>query len=295
VAILSRQRNPDALVQQAVLEFGRRNFAGAAKLGREALAGRAGDLRALEMIYRCAVAQGRLTEGIQELKQAAASAPGSPAVQMLLGEVLKSANDRSGARAAFEKAQQGDPSLLRAATALADMDVAENNFDSARRTLEPAAAQSDPVALMMLADIEYRAGNKQKALDGYRRVVALDSRNVTALNNLAFLLADFSHDADEALKYAQQAKELSPDAPGIDDTLGWTHYQKRNFAAAITYLERAARDRSSARTYYHLAMAYRGAGDEAKWAEALQRSLEIDPSLAEMRPGSPGRMEERFR
>ena len=52
-----------------------------------------------------------------------------------------------------------------------------------------------------------------------------------ALNGLAYLLAE-TRQPDEAIKYAQKAKELAPDSPAVDDTLGWTYFQKGHVCAS---------------------------------------------------------------
>ena len=78
----------------------------------------------------------------------------------------------------------------------------------------------------MLAEIELQAGNSAAAIAQYRKVLEKDSRNLMALNGLAYLLADQANQPDEALQYAQQAKELAPNNAAVDDTLGWVYYCK---------------------------------------------------------------------
>jgi Tetratricopeptide repeat. len=111
-------------------------------------------------------------------------------------------------------------------------------------------------------------------------VVELDSKNAYALNGLAYLLADAKR-PDEALKYAQQAKELDPENAAVDDTLGWTYYQKGMYAMAVTHLESAAAHAGTAVHKYHLAMAYLKAGDPARGRQNLEAALKMNPNLPE--------------
>jgi tetratricopeptide (TPR) repeat protein len=81
----------------------------------------------------------------------------------------------------------------------------------------------------------------------------IDRNSTMALNNLAYLLS--KDDPDEALKYAQQAGELAPDSPAVQDTLGWAYYCKGNYEGAIRYLKTAVEKDGTPRRKYHLGMA----------------------------------------
>ena len=57
------------------------------------------------------------------------------------------------------------------------------------------------------------------AIEQFRKVVALDGKDAMSFNAIAYLLAE-SKQPDEAMKFAQKAKELAPDSAAVDDTLG---------------------------------------------------------------------------
>jgi uncharacterized protein HemY len=101
------------------------------------------------------------------------------------------------------------------------------------------------------------------------------------LNNLAFLLADQANQPDEALKLAQQAKELAPRDPSVDDTLGWVYYCKGLYPVAVKHLEAAVAKEPNARRKYHLAMVYLKSGDRKRGAEVLNQALKLDATLPE--------------
>jgi len=119
-----------------------------------------------------------------------------------------------------------------------------------------------------------------KAVEAYRKAVDLDPKNVLAMNNLAYLLATRAGQVDEALRYAQRAKELAPDLPDIDDTLGWVLYNKGVYQPALGYLEGALKKHDHPAIRYHLAMAYFRVGDK-RGPQMLRTALNAAPNLPE--------------
>ena len=166
--------------------------------------------------------------------------------------------------------------------ALSVLDTAEGKLDDARKRLS-AVVSSHPdniTAHLLLAQFETTTGKIPAAIEQYRKVVALDSTDALAFNSLAYLLAQ-SKQPDEALKYAQKAKELAPDNPAVDDTLGWIYYQQGSYPLAVVHLEAAtARDGPAVRKY-HLAMAYLKAGKPERGRQTLDAALRMDPKLPE--------------
>ena len=102
-------------------------------------------------------------------------------------------------------------------------------------------------------------------------------------SNLAYDLAEYRNQSDEALKYAQKAAELAPDAPAVENTLGWVLYRKGLYSLALPHLEKAADKEPSARRKCHLAMAYLKMGDQDRAQKNLNAALKLDPSVPEIR------------
>jgi len=227
-------------------------------------------------------AQKQTAAGLERLKEYAAQETNVATVQQFLGQRLRNTGDHEGARKAFEAAKAADPETLSADLALADLDTSDGKMDDARRRLSSVVASHPDSVLgqLLFARVEAMVGQPGPAMDRYRRVLTLDSGNAIALNNLAYLLAE-GRQPDEALKYAQQAKQLSPDNPSIDDTLGWTYYQKGMYSLAVTHLQSAVSRESTARRQYHLAMACSRAGDTNQGRKALEAALKLDPKLPE--------------
>jgi tetratricopeptide (TPR) repeat protein len=136
------------------------------------------------------------------------------------------------------------------------------------------------MARLLLAQLETGDGASAAAIEQYRKVLAQDGKNAKVLNNLAYLLAD-GNQWDEALKYAQEAKQLDPNSASADDTLGWTYFRKGLYPMAVTYLESATAKEGTALRKYHLAMAYLKAGNPKRGRQVLDEAMKMDPKLPE--------------
>jgi Tfp pilus assembly protein PilF len=124
-------------------------------------------------------------------------------------------------------------------------------------------------------------GNHAAALESFRKVVQADPGNAEALNNLAYLLADFSNQPDEALKYAEKAIQIAPNELQYADTMGWILYRKGMYSAALHQLERTSAKNGPAVWQYHLAMAYAKTGDIRRGRAILDAALKSNPNVPE--------------
>jgi tetratricopeptide (TPR) repeat protein len=280
--VLSRGEVPEVLLQDAIVKLDQKDYAAARAAAGKVLAQSPDDVRALKLIMLSYVTAKQTSAGVQKVREYAQGRPGSAPVQEYLGELLLASGDRPGARKALEAAQTANANLPSIDFALVDLDVTEGRLDEARKRLEGVVA-SDPknvVGRLWLGDIEMRNGKSAPAIEQYRKVLELDDKNVVALNQLAYLLAD-GKQPDEALKYAQMAKQLVPENATIDDTLGWIYFQKGMYTMAVNYLESAVARESKPLRKYHLSMAYLKAGDPVRGRQNLDAALKADPNLPE--------------
>jgi Tfp pilus assembly protein PilF len=199
-----------------------------------------------------------------------------------MGQLLSMAGDAASARKAFEAALAASPGLATSELALAELDTKEGKSNDARQRLTKLlAAHPESVAgRLLFAQLETRDAKPAAAMEQYQKALALDSKNALALNGLAYHLAQ-AKQPDEALKYAQQAKQLLPESAAVDDTLGWTYFQKGMYPLAVTYLEGATAKEATALRKYHLAMAYLKAGDPKRGRQVFESALKMDPNLPE--------------
>ncbi|RFC33429.1 MAG: putative PEP-CTERM system TPR-repeat lipoprotein [Candidatus Nitrotoga sp. SPKER] len=135
----------------------------------------------------------------------------------------------------------------------------------------------------------YQAGiylaNKQNkaAIEQYQAVLKQNSKNIPALNNLAWL---YQQEKDpRALEYAEKANQLAPDNPAILDTLGWMLIEQGNATRGLPLLQKAVSVAPEAVDIrYHLVQGLVKSGDKAKARKELEQILatgKIFPQLEE--------------
>jgi putative PEP-CTERM system TPR-repeat lipoprotein len=279
---LAIARHPAILLQDGSLKISVKEYAGARASLEEVLTMEPQEWRAVQGIAQSYAAEKRNAEAIAAIRKYAAASPNSAEGQNLLGTWLANSGDLQGARAAFTRAKGLAPSSIEPHLALGNMAFAENKFDEARQQFTAALnrAPENLAALQGLAVTEERAGRATAAIPYYERVLAKDSHNIQAMNNLAYLLADTGANPDRALSLAQKAKELAPNDPAIDDTIGWAYYNKSLYKFSLDYLKKAAMSGTPRRTS-HLAMAYIRLGNTKQAMELVQAALSKDPNLPE--------------
>jgi uncharacterized protein (TIGR03790 family) len=137
---------------------------------------------------------------------------------------------------------------------------------------------------MMLGALYQRAGDEAKALDRYRRTIALSPGHSTALNNLAFALATAPQATPEAraeaLVLARRAVASAPRTPAVLDTLAWVYYLSGDVASARPPINLAIQlAPRNAELLLHGAIIDAAAGDLVLARTRLDRALAADPSL----------------
>jgi uncharacterized protein (TIGR03790 family) len=136
-------------------------------------------------------------------------------------------------------------------------------------------------AHLMLAGLYEEVNDYDRAIERYRRVLAVAPKEPVSLNNLAYALAVHKNAPAEALPIAQQAYLASRGAASSADTLGWIYYLLGKHEEAEKLLdEGASRAPGNAEIQLHLAhnLAALGRGDAAR--AALAKSLQLDMALA---------------
>jgi tetratricopeptide (TPR) repeat protein len=282
---LAIQKTPDLLLQDGLLRHKTKDLAGARSSFKKVLELSPENTRALEALASSYLEEKKPDAALATVQDYVSRSPKSAKLQYVLGELLLRAGKREEARVAFSAVLQSQPELLDAKMQLAEIDIADGKLDAARQRLVPIAATKDgkAPAELALATIEERpGGNAQAAIEHYRKVLEVDPNNLPALNNLAYHLANDTKQFDEALKYAQQAKELAPKIPGVDDTIGWAYYNKGLYDDAVRHLRAAVSAQPNAQFKYHLAMAYFRAGDYKRARALLGEARTMDATLPEL-------------
>jgi tetratricopeptide (TPR) repeat protein len=286
---LTSARTPELLVQDGLVWSGLQQYEKARASLKEAVEKRPSDPRVLDLLAQTYIAQKQPGKALDLIRAHAANHPEAAPIQQLLGAWLQRNGKPTEARVAFMAAKAGDSSFVEADLALAILDMGEGKFDAARPRLNAALVThpADTKARFLLAEVEEATRNYSAAIEHYRRLVDLEPGNVLFLNNLAYDLVEYAKRPDEALAWAQKAKELAPSSPYVADTLGWVYYQKGIYRSAVSQLEAAVSTKSSlagdqmGRVHYHLAMAYFKSGDTSKGQQVLEAALRLAPALPE--------------
>lgn len=289
-AALAQMREPDLLVQDAMIKANKKDYAGARTSLEGVLKISPENLTAMDLLVKTYLAQNQVPAAITRIRQQVAAQPKSARLQKFLGDWLAGTGDRSGALQAYAAAKQLQPQLTGADMAMARIYVADNKSDQARQALNRVlqVSSNNADAYFWMGVLDERDNNFKAAVTDYRKVLTLVSNHVGALNNLAFLLADHGtpQQLDEALKLAQQVRALAQDNGNVDDTMGWVYYKKGMFDAAIQQLQDAVkrdtdRHAPSPLHQYHLAMAYLRNGNAKLGNETFRAAQKLDPNLPE--------------
>ncbi len=101
----------------------------------------------------------------------------------------------------------------------------------------------------MLAEKLNKLDEMEKLL---RQVIAQNPSYYNAYNALGFSLADRNIRLQEAKQLIVKALTFAPDDPFITDSLGWVEFRLGNLNSALSYLQKAYKDRADAEIAAHL-------------------------------------------
>jgi len=127
-------------------------------------------------------------------------------------------------------------------------------------------------------------GNFGEAAASFEEVIELAASDpnvpdhATALNNAAFLYAEYLDDPYKAADYARRAAVVRPNDPSILDTLGWALFGLGKYEEAEEQLKRSKAIRPSADNFLHLAWVYYETGRRGDVQSYLLKAEELDPS-----------------
>lgn len=146
---------------------------------------------------------------------------------------------------------------------IAQLDVRRGKANEAVARLEALAARLDagqpnrPAVLRTLAETYYRAQQYEPAHRAYLELLKVAPNDYSAMNNLAYMLAENLRQPAAALPYAERALQLTPNDPvqqaSIRDTLGWVQFRGGRFDQAALTLRRCLAIYPLTATHIHLA------------------------------------------
>jgi cellulose synthase operon protein C len=235
-------------------------------------------------LARLAVVTNDNEEFERQLTKLEELAPEDPDVLLLKAASAQRSGDLEKARELAAKAF----SLVQSAgtvVALANYEEAGGDREGAQRLLADWLRQKPgDVAVRMAYAASLQVGAMpEQAAQQYAEVVKLESRNLVALNNLAWLIRE--KEPVQALDYARRAAELAPDSAEVLDTLAVVEYLNKDYRRAERSIDRALNQQpDNPSLLYHSAMIDVALEDESQARATLEELLESNaefPELAE--------------
>ncbi|MFL6333341.1 MAG: tetratricopeptide repeat protein [Pyrinomonadaceae bacterium] len=240
------------------------------------------DLQRVEFLR----SHGKRAEALQGVRAARQRFPEEGRLLRLEAQTLAELGRTEEALALLRPRLKGDASdfeeYLFIANTLMGAGRGTEAVEAARKALSLASAE-DPAqttnALLMLSSAQERAGDTRGAEETLRQVLAKDSNNATALNNLGYFLTEHDQKLEEARDMIERALRAEPQNPSFLDSLGWVYYKLGKLKEAERYLSDAARrNPTSATIQEHLGDLFKKLGQQEKaqasWRKALSLAAE---------------------
>jgi len=256
--------NPVAHYKLATAQAGVKKFDAAKVSLKKALALKPDYLDAEILLVSAELGMGHYQEAMTIAQQIQKQQPESPAGLVLQGDVLMAQKQFAPALKAYEKALAINNDIGSVVIKMHYvLSEGGNAKEADARLVRWLKDHPGDVAVRAYLASSYTstAQNKQ-AIEQYQVILQNDSKNILALNNLAWL---YQQEKDpRALATAEQAYLLRPDSADIMDTLGWILVEQGDTARGLKLLK-AASEKAPASTSirYHWAAALAKSGDKA--------------------------------
>ena len=240
------------------------------------------DLTAVnEYVFALAAAK-ETAKAKKVLDETVAKEPKNGQLWDMVGRFAVASGKPAEAETAFMKAIELAPEFPSPYYQLGVMYAAQKKFPESEKRLREVIEKNDKNvgAHVLLGMVINSQGRIDEANKEYRKALTLSPKNPLAANNLASNLADGGGNLDEALKFAQIAREAAPEDPNMGDTLGWVYYKKGLIENAYPLIADAAgKSKNNASIRYHHGMVLSKKGRRKEAAAELKAALSLDPKF----------------
>lgn len=280
--------SPDAYFQLGVVNLAENKYKEAEEAFRKAYQLNPANSRGLMGVVETYMAQNRPDQALELLQNETRRFPSRTDYRTALGNTAVRAGKYDLAVTEFQQVLRSlDPKSRMAGDVYlrigetfrrkGDLNSSIANLQKAREIMP-----ENPVVVSTLALTLDSAGRKSEARLAYEQTLNLDAGNGVALNNLAFLIAEGGGDLDQALTFAQRAKQVLPNLLEVSDTLGWIYLKKNLSDNAIQIFTDLVKKEPNHSTYrYHLGMALSQKGDKPRALKELEQALKSNPPKEE--------------
>jgi tetratricopeptide (TPR) repeat protein len=197
-----------------------------------------------------------------------------------LAELQRYTKDLPGALTSAETAMKLNPSDTDAIVAYTRVQIASGNAPKAIATWQqwtkdhPKDAQAD----IVLGSLLETQGDRDKAIDSYKKALQIQPDQPIAANNLAYLMVEAGQNIDVALSLAQTARRGLPNSPSTADTLAWAYFHKESYLSARDLLEEALKTApDDPALHYHLGLTYSKLSDKPNALLHLKKAVTLGP------------------
>jgi len=277
-------QNPDARYQIGLLAWQDKDYKKAEQIF-QLLYRENKDTRGLLGITETLAAQNRIGDAIKEMDKALAAEPNRLDMKLARANLYVRAQRFDEAVDTFKRLLENEPNSADLLYRLAetyrrkgDINLAADNFRKSSQ-----AAPNSTLPLVQLGFILETIGPVDQAKAVYEQILKLEPNNAIALNNLAYRKAEEGQDLDEALRMAQHARQIQPNATAMADTLGWI-YIKKNMSgeAERIFKDLVDKEPTNSTFRYHYGLALKQKGDRFSARREFEAALKNKPSKDEV-------------
>jgi putative PEP-CTERM system TPR-repeat lipoprotein len=269
-------------VQVAIMQMQAQDAKGAQYSLIKALQAAPDHFPALTMMVEVDMALGDLAKAEEGARAIVARAPKRAVGHLLAGEVAMARGQAAAGVEAFRKAQQLEPSsanLLRLHRAVSQANPAAAN-QLAEQWLK--SHPQDTAVRRALAEGYARNGDMAAARQAFDAVLKRNPDDVSAMNNQVHVLLALKDPG--ALKLAERAMALQPDAAHVIGTVGWAAHHAGQKDRALQLLRDARlRDPGNNETRYYLATVLASTGRKIEARQEVEAALKSGQRLASTR------------
>jgi tetratricopeptide (TPR) repeat protein len=277
-------KNKEILYQLGLLYISQREFKAAEDTFSRCSDLSSNDFQCLMALVDTYSAQQQYDKGMELLAETEKKMPGHSELRLALASTAVLAGKYDMAVPIYkdlinQNPKSGDLQLKLGETyrRAGKFDLAVEHFQKAKELTPQNPAVYIPLALM-----QHGLGHHEQAKSLYEQILKLQPDNVVALNNLAYVIAELGGNLDQALTYAQRAKQRLPEDLNVADTLGWIYIKKNLGRNAIEiYKEIVSKSPDNPTYRYHLGMALFQIGNKPEARKELQSALRNNPSKEE--------------
>lgn len=180
--------------------------------------------------------RGETAKAMAAVKVLEAKKPNDPITLNMKGGVLLASKDLAGARKAFESALEVKPDYLPSLTNLARLDIAEKQFENARKRFEAFVTKNpnNSQAYLSYAEFVAMTGGQPTEVKGLLERGLAASPNSFPVRSALIRLLVQSGDAKRALLLSQEAAAATPDDPAVLELLGRAQVAAGELQQALT-------------------------------------------------------------